>query len=242
MADESKEEKSPPKKKSKLFKILILILLVLVLGAAGAFYLKGPMFKKVTGMSSQVLRMKIPGPKPSAHAPAKPLKKAAVKRAPKPAPSKASAPQKNTKSIKIAAKQNNAKPAEVDSSSKVLGQAVVPTVANVATTPARSSGSQGGMDYGFEMKRVETLLENDADNSNAIYNRGWLNEHSGNLVSAQEDYSKAIQINGKLADAYFNRGLILIDMKKYDQAVQDFTEVIKMEPRSVDAYCNRGNA
>ena len=60
MADETREGQSPPKKKTKLFRVLIIIILVIVAGAAAAFYLNLPGFKKVTGMSSQVLRMRMP--------------------------------------------------------------------------------------------------------------------------------------------------------------------------------------
>ncbi len=260
MADETKEGQSPPKKKLKIFRVFIIIILVMVAGATAAFYLNLPGFKKVTGMSSQVLRMKMPTSKPSPNPSEKPSNKTIVKQTPtvKQTPrrpvKKAAIPQKSVKSpkvkktqkstnpIKITAKQNNSKPPVVASSHKVVARANVATGSRVATVPVRSSTAQSDIDYGFEMRRVETFLENDIGNANAIYNRGWLNERGGNLVSAQDDYSNAIKINSRLADAYFNRGLILIDMKKYEQAAQDFSEVIKMEPRAVDAYCNRGNA
>ena len=159
MADETKEEQSPPKKKSKLFKILFLIIFLLVVGAAAAFFLKGPGFKKVTGMSSQVLRMKIPAPTTSPKPSGNPLKKATIKPASKGSLSKAAAPQntatpakitepgKDKNQIKIAARQNTTKPADVDVSSEVMKQANVQAEAKASTIPINSSGPRGEMDY-----------------------------------------------------------------------------------------------
>ena len=225
MADETKAEHSPPvkKKKGKVFKVLILIIILLAAGVALAYFLEVPGFKKVTGMSSQVLRMKMPDRKSPSRNVRKPVKKTTTKPAPKRVQPKAAAPTKTKKPVKLAA------------STKALATAKV-------AAPVVSSSPTGEINPELEMKRVESLLKTDAKNTKAIYNRGWLHERSGNLISAEKDYSQAIDLNTKLEDAYFNRGLIYIEMKKYERAVSDFTQFIKMKPRSVDAFCNRGNA
>ena len=225
MADETKAEHSPPvkKKKGKVFKVLILIIILLAAGVALAYFLEVPGFKKVTGMSSQVLRMKMPDRKTPSRTVQKAVKKTTTKPAPKRVNPKAAAPSKTKKPVKLAA------------STKALAAAKV-------AAPVVSSSPTGEINPEFEMKRVQSLLKTDAKNVKAIYNRGWLHERSGNLISAEKDYSQAIDLNNKLGDAYFNRGLIYIEMKKYERAVSDFTEFIKMKPRSVDAFCNRGNA
>ena len=226
MADETKAEHSPPvkKKKGKVFKVSILIIILLVAGVALAYFLEVPGFKKVTGMSSQVLRMKMPDRKSPSRTVRKSVKKTETKRAPKRVQPKAAASTKTKKPVKVA------------SSTKVVA------AAKVAVVPVLSSSPTGEINPELEMKRVQSLLKTDAKNTNAIYNRGWLHERSGNLISAEKDYSQAIDLNTKLEDAYFNRGLIYIEMKKYERAVSDFTQFIKMKPRSVDAFCNRGNA
>jgi len=228
MADETKAEHSPPvkKKKGKVFKVLILIIILLAGAVVAAYFLEVPIpgFNKVTGMSSQVLRMKMPDRKSPSRTVRKPVKKTTTKSAPKRVKPKAAAPTKTKKPVKVAA------------STKVVA------AVKVAGVPVLSSSPTGEINPELEMKRVESLLKTDAKNTKAIYNRGWLHERSGNLISAEKDYSQAIDLNNKLEDAYFNRGLIYIEMKKYERAVSDFTEFIKMKPRSVDAFCNRGNA
>lgn len=224
MADETTVDQSPPKKKSKLFKVLILIILGLAAIVALVLFLKGPGLKKVTDMSSQVLRMKMPAPKTPSKTLRKPIEKVKKKTAPKRSKPKVAAPSKTTKPVKLAKR------------------AKVAATAKAASAPVKSSVPPGEINYKFEMKRVNGLLQQDAKNAEALYNRGWLHEKGGNLISAEKNYSEAIKINRKLEDAYFNRGLIYIETKKYDKAARDFTEVIKMKPRTVDAYCNRGNA
>ena len=226
MADETKVEHSPPvkKKKGKVFKVLILIIILLAAGVAVAYFLEVPGFKKVTNVSSQVLRMKMPDRKTSSKTSRKQVKKANTKPASKRVKPKAAAPPKTKKSVKVA------------TSTKVVAGA------KIAAVPVGSSSTKGALNPEVEMERVQSLLKTDTKNPNAIYNRGWLHERSGNMISAEKDYSRAIKLNGKLKEAYFNRGLIYIEMKKYDRAVSDFTEFIKMKPRSVDAFCNRGNA
>lgn len=227
MADETKAEHSPPvkKKKGKVFKVLILIIILLAAGVAAAYFLEIPIpgFNKVTGMSSQVLRMRMPDRKSPSRTVRKPVKKTTTKPAPKRVKPKAAASTKTKKPVKVAA------------SAKAVAAAKI-------AAPVVSTSPTGGINPELEMKRVESLLKTDAKNTKAIYNRGWLHERGGNLISAEKDYSQAIDLNNKLGDAYFNRGLIYIEMKKYERAVSDFSEFIKMKPRSVDAFCNRGNA
>jgi tetratricopeptide (TPR) repeat protein len=238
MADETKAEHSPPvkKKKGKVFKILALIIILLAAGVVVAYFLEVPGFKKMTNVSSQVLRMKMPDRKTPSKTLRKPVSKTAKKPAPKRVKPKAAAPPKTKKSVKVASSTKSKKSVKAKASAKVVA------AAKIAAVPVGSSSTKGELNPEIEMKRVQSLLKTDAKNVNAIYNRGWLHERSGNMISAEKDYSQALELNKKLEDAYFNRGLIYIEMKKYDRAVSDFTEYIKMKPRSVDALCNRGNA
>lgn len=236
MADETTAEQSPPKKKPRLFKVMILIILGAAVCAALVLFLQGSGFKKVDGMPSQALRMKMPNPTPSSKPSQKPLKQATIKTAPKRSLPKAAVSQRIVKPVNAAISQKIVKPVKVAALPPVVAQA------KVAMAPDRSSAPPDEIDYEFEMRSLNSLLKTDAKNTNALYNRGWLNERSGNLASAEKDYTQAIEIDRRLVEAYFNRGLVFIDMKRYELAAQDFTEVIKMQPRAVDAYCNRGNA
>ena len=52
------------------------------------------------------------------------------------------------------------------------------------------------------------------------------------------DYTKAIEINPRDADAYYNRALAKDDLKDYYGAIADYTKSIEISP-AADAYLNR---
>src|ERR1700761_6866241 len=72
---------------------------------------------------------------------------------------------------------------------------------------------------------------------------------SGNTKANQKDYqgaiddfTKAIELNPKSADAYFYRANANSNLQKNEEAVADFTKTIELNPKKADAYYYRGNA
>ena len=59
---------------------------------------------------------------------------------------------------------------------------------------------------------------------------------------AIQDFTQAIKINPKDADAYIKRGNARRNLKDYQGAIQDFTQAIKINPKYANAYIKRGNA
>ena len=59
---------------------------------------------------------------------------------------------------------------------------------------------------------------------------------------AISDYTKAIEINPRFAEAYYNRGLAYGKKGQYDKAISDYTKAIEINPRFAEAYNNRGDA
>jgi len=57
-----------------------------------------------------------------------------------------------------------------------------------------------------------------------------------------EYFSKALELDPNLAEAYGKRGAHYLFQGKLDQAIQDFTRVIELKPRSAAAYQMRGVA
>ena len=54
-------------------------------------------------------------------------------------------------------------------------------------------------------------------------------------------YTKCLQINPQMTDAYYNRGLVYYDnIGDYDCAIEDFNEAIEREPDYTNAYRSRG--
>ncbi|KAF5434593.1 Tetratricopeptide (TPR) repeat containing protein, partial [Candidatus Methanophagaceae archaeon] len=76
----------------------------------------------------------------------------------------------------------------------------------------------------------------------AYYNRGNAYGKLKQHEKAIEDYSKAIELDLKYADAYNNRGNAYDDLKQYKRAIGDYNKAIELNPKYAMAYYNRGNA
>lgn len=72
------------------------------------------------------------------------------------------------------------------------------------------------------------------------YNRGVARHQAGDMAGAIAAYTRAIELDGKYADAYNNRGVAYMTQKDYTAAVADFSRSLELTP-SVAAYNNRGS-
>ncbi len=72
-----------------------------------------------------------------------------------------------------------------------------------------------------------------------FYNRGL----KSSLAYKKIDYfTKAIQLNPNLAEAYEKRAMHYYFQRRFDKAIQDYTKVIELKPHRVDAYLMLGRA
>ncbi len=60
------------------------------------------------------------------------------------------------------------------------------------------------------------------------------------LLESIKSYTKAIELDSKLARAYNNRGISYVDVGNFQQAINDYTKAIELDPNLVQAYNNRG--
>lgn len=97
------------------------------------------------------------------------------------------------------------------------------------------------------------------DSAEDYLKRGVARVEQGNLAGAMADYTRAIEINSRLAPGFLcrggeiavsdlfnalalnNRGFAHYRNGDWDQALADFDRAIQMQPRLADAYSNRGN-
>jgi tetratricopeptide (TPR) repeat protein len=72
-----------------------------------------------------------------------------------------------------------------------------------------------------------------------FYNRGLKSSLAYKKI---EYFSKAIQANPNMAEAYEKRAIHFYFQRRFDKAIQDYTKVIELKPHSVDAYLMLGRA
>ncbi|MDR2152080.1 MAG: tetratricopeptide repeat protein [Helicobacteraceae bacterium] len=82
-----------------------------------------------------------------------------------------------------------------------------------------------------------------ADNAaEEAFNRGLAAYNRGDLQEAVKQYTQAIKIDPKYADAYYNRGLAYANLGDTSKAIADWTQAIKIDPSFALAYNNRAAA
>ncbi|ELP56658.1 tetratricopeptide repeat family protein [Microcystis aeruginosa TAIHU98] len=80
------------------------------------------------------------------------------------------------------------------------------------------------------------------NNQDAIghYNRGidYIQQEKYDLALAE--FTKAININPRYAEAYLNRGVLYAVQGKPDLALSDYNQALNINPRDAEAYVRRG--
>ena len=70
----------------------------------------------------------------------------------------------------------------------------------------------------------------------------WKPRHERTTAEAISEYTKAIELDPKNAEAYNNRGAAYNDSDQFDKAISDCSKAIELNPKLAEAYCNRGMA
>ena len=62
------------------------------------------------------------------------------------------------------------------------------------------------------------------------------------LNKAISDYTNAIKINPKYAEAYNNRGNAFFKERNFEEAISDYTKALEINSNFIQSYRNRGIA
>jgi Flp pilus assembly protein TadD len=89
---------------------------------------------------------------------------------------------------------------------------------------------------------IESMEEKKIKNDTAVhFFRGTDFLNKNRIDDAITEFSLAIFINLKCADAYNSRGYAYAIKKEYDNALKDYSRAIDFQPDNVSVYNNRGN-
>lgn len=114
----------------------------------------------------------------------------------------------------------------------VTKKKVASTIKKVTTIPKKATTTS---------RQNKTKVTSTAKNYTYYYNLGQAAYNKKDLAGAVANYTQAIKLNPKSADAYYNRGLAYYDDENYPDAIYDYTQSIRLNPQA-DAYNNRGLA
>ena len=81
--------------------------------------------------------------------------------------------------------------------------------------------------------KYEPILTNDKD---LPLIAGNVHAHKGDPRAALKDYTRALELDPKMAEGYSDRGYVLNDLKRADEAAKDFRTALKLNPNFGEAH------
>jgi tetratricopeptide (TPR) repeat protein len=113
--------------------------------------------------------------------------------------------------------------------------------AGPASADDRSTCAQRGHDD--RIAACSRLIAKGGAGDAALFdNRGAEYGEKGDYDRAIADFSEAIRINPKYAQAWRDRGLVLLRKNELERGIADLSEAIRLDPKYLDAYNERGMA
>ncbi len=82
----------------------------------------------------------------------------------------------------------------------------------------------------------------DEQGAEILFDRGVLYDSVGLRTLARIDFTQALQLNNKLADAYNFLGIYFTQVREFSQAYEKFDSVLDLDPNHEYAFLNRGIA
>ena len=87
---------------------------------------------------------------------------------------------------------------------------------------------------------LNMLIRHDAKDFDAYFLRGIAKYNLDDLLGADADFSKAVELNPVYTGAYYYRAITRSRLGNYDDALNDFKQAIELRPDLPDPYYSRG--
>ena len=85
------------------------------------------------------------------------------------------------------------------------------------------------------MSNFDEVLKYNENSAIVYFYKGIIYHNLGEEINAFNNYTKAIEIDKKMIDAYFNRGQLLINSEP-KKALDDFVTAVALDSKFIDAY------
>ncbi|MCX6222570.1 MAG: hypothetical protein NTZ69_16500 [Bacteroidia bacterium] len=83
-------------------------------------------------------------------------------------------------------------------------------------------------------------IENHKENTTSFFNRAIIRIYFQNFTGANDDFTKAINLDPKNVKAYINRACVRSILSDYNGAKEDYTKLIEIDSKNGLYYFNRG--
>jgi tetratricopeptide (TPR) repeat protein len=93
---------------------------------------------------------------------------------------------------------------------------------------------------GTEIQAQPLLMTTAQSQPEKLLKQGQEKAQRGDRQGAIADYTKAIQENPKLMEAYIQRGIAHHDLNDFNNAASDFSQALRIDPKNAVALYNRG--
>ncbi len=90
------------------------------------------------------------------------------------------------------------------------------------------------------IKEYDRAIEQDSQNANAFYARGWMHQSKRSFDLAIGDFTEAVRLRIKFVDSYVARAWAYEQSGKRAAAISDYSSVIRFDPGNMNATLSRG--
>ena len=94
--------------------------------------------------------------------------------------------------------------------------------------------------YHEAIEILNVLLRHDAKDFDAYFLRGIAKYNLDDLLGADQDFSRAVELNPVYTGAFYYRAITRSRLGNYDDALNDFRQAIELRPDLPDPYYSRG--
>lgn len=103
-------------------------------------------------------------------------------------------------------------------------------------------GQQKMVDNNYEeaIEILNVLLRHDPKDFDAYFLRGIAKYNLGDLLGADSDFTRAVELNPVYTGAFYYRAITRSRLGNYDDALNDFRQAIELRPDIADPYYSRG--